>query len=102
MAKTKTLADLAADAAEIERQKILLQLPVLQGLAARLAEPAVQSLIDDLVAAQGQLVEEHAQQAGFLITTLTNVPAYMTAAAARLDAIVSPPVMPTPITPATA
>ncbi len=94
--KTKTLADLAAEAAEIERQKAAIQLPVLQAITQKLSAPAIPELVNDLKAAQAEVMGEHADQIGYLITTLTNVPQHLASVVTMLDAMVNPPVMPTP------
>lgn len=94
--KSLTLADLAAQASEIERQKAALQLPVLESISARLAQPEVAALLADLQAAQAAVVDEHAAQLGYLITTLTNVPQHIAGVVTTLGNIVNPPVMPAP------
>lgn len=98
-APAPTLAELQAQMAEIERQKAVIQLPVLQAVKTRLEQADIGALIAELTEASVKLDTEHRAQVGYIITTLTNVPSYVAGAVTRLDAIVNPPVVPTPPAP---
>lgn len=86
-----TLADLAAQRADLDRAIAAATLPALNEAAEAMRDPAIATLVEKLTTLGAGLTGENATQLSNVVVVLTQVPLYLDGQAASLDRLVNPP-----------